>query len=477
VSTDLILVTGANGYIASRLIPRLLERGHRVRALARRPERLAGRVWLSSVEVVRGDAHEPAGLDAALAGVHTAYYLIHSMASGRGYTRVELEAARLFAEAAERAGVQHIIYLGGLADPEAPNLAPHMRSRIETGETLRRGRVPVTEFRAGVIAGPGSISFEMIRYLTEFFPILPGPDWLRNRAQPIAATNVIDYLAAALDHPERRGGIYEMGGPEVMQYADAMLRYARRRGLGRWLFTLPGIPIALMARCVDWLTPVPYSIATPLVGGLQSDSVVLDDSALQAFPEVKLIRYEQAVDASLADLTPARLERVWEGAGQDAVRMKHEGFLIDYRCITVNAPPEATYRVITSLGGEKGWPYANWLWRLRGWIDRLVNPRKSAAAPYRKEDAQRQELTIGDELSTYRVEELQPGRRMRLYSLLRAPGEGWMEWSIDGSRMTQTAFFAPRGLPGFLYWTLLSPFHRLVFRGLIRAIKRRSEGK
>ncbi len=465
---DLILVTGSNGYIAGRLIPRLLERGYRVRALARQPERLAGRRWLSAVEAVRGDVHDPQGLDEALQGVHTAYYLIHSMSSGRGYTRVELEAARLFAAAAARAGVQHIIYLGGLADPHAPNIAAHMRSRIETGETLRAGSVPVTEFRAGVIAGPGSISFEMIRFLTECFPVMPGPHWLRNKAQPIAAANIVDYLVAALDHPERRGGIYEVGGPNVMQYADTMLRYARKRGLRRLLFTLPGIPIALMARFVDWLTPVPYPIATPLVGGLRSDSVVMDDSARGAFPEVQLVSYDDALERALEQLRPGQVEPVWEGMGHAVVRMKHEGFFVDYRFTQVHAPAENVYRVITSLGGADGWLYADWLWKLRGRLDALINPRRPAAQP------SHQPLRVGDEIDFYRVEAVEPGRMLRLYSLLRAPGEGWMEWRIEADVLKQTAFFAPRGLPGFLYWYLLGPLHRLVFRGLLRELKRRS---
>jgi uncharacterized protein YbjT (DUF2867 family) len=472
VSAELILITGANGYIASRLIPRLLARGYRVRALARRPERLAGRAWLKDVETMQVDVRQPDGLDLAMAGVHTAYYLIHSMASGRGYMRVELEAARLFARAAERAHVQHIIYLGGLADPAAKNLAPHMRSRIETGETLRAGTVPVTEFRAGVIAGPGSISFEMIRFLTECFPILPGPSWLRNKAQPIAAENVIDYLLAALDRPEARGGIHEMGGPEVMHYTDTMLQYARQRGLRRLLFTLPGIPIWLMARFVDWLTPVPYPIATPLVGGLQSDSIVLHEGARQAYPEVALIPYQQAVQDSLDDLRPERLERVWEGMGHEAIRMKHEGFFVDYRRVHVQGPDEAVFRVIASLGGETGWLYANWLWRLRGWLDGLVHslPAHGSRQPRRSGN-----LKVGDEVDYYRVEQIEPNRLVRLYSQLRAPGEGWMEWRVEDSVLTQTAFFAPRGLPGFLYWYLLGPVHRFVFRGLIAAIKRQSE--
>ncbi len=476
MASELILVTGANGYIASRLIPRLLEKGYRVRALARQPERLSGRDWLKQVEVVQGEVNERGRLDGSLRGVHTAYYLIHSMASGRGYTRFELKAAQQFAEAAERAGVQHIIYLGGLADPKAKNIAPHMRSRIETGETLRAGKVPVTEFRAGVIAGPGSISFEMIRFLTECFPIMPGPGWLRNKVQPIATVNVVDYLMAALDHPEGRGGVYEMGGPEVMRYADTMLRYASGRGLRRVLITLPGIPIWLMARFVDWLTPVQYSIATPLVGGLQSDSVVLDEAARHVFPEVEPIAYQQAVSESLAALNPNRLERVWEGMGKDVVRMKHEGFFIDYRRMEVEAPSEKVYSVIASLGGRHGWLYADWLWRLRGWIDDKMNPRRTRRGTNKEKQKNKKELQVGDEVDYYRVEAVEAGRMLRLHSELRAPGEGWMEWRIENAMLKQTAFFAPRGLPGFLYWFLLGPVHRLVFRGLIQEIADRSEG-
>jgi uncharacterized protein YbjT (DUF2867 family) len=489
VRGELILVTGATGYIASRLIPRLLERGYGVRAFARKPERLQGRAWLSDVEVVRGDTMQSSSLLAAMQGVDTAYYLIHSMASGRDYVEVERESARRFASAAEQASLRHIIYLGGLADPNAKNIARHMRSRIETGEILRQGRVPVTEFRAGVIAGPGSISFEMIRFLTECFPLLVGPLWLRNKVQPIAAGNVIDYLVAALDRPEARGGIYEMGGPDVMLYSDTMLRYAEKRGLKRRLFTLPGIPIWLMARAVDWLTPVPFSIATPLIGGLQSDSIVMEHSARRSFPEIELTPYHQAVTASLADLAPSRLERVWQGADGNVVRVKHEGFFVDHRRVTVNAPTETVFRTFTSIGGRNGWPYANWLWRLRGWVDEIFSPRRTRRDAkennYKKPAAESgmradHPLKLGDQVDYYRVEALEPGCMLRLHSLLRAPGEGWMEWRVEpgpdqASVLTQTAFFAPRGLLGFAYWFLLGPLHRIVFRGLIQAIKQRSE--
>jgi uncharacterized protein YbjT (DUF2867 family) len=474
VSDTLVLVTGANGFIASRLIPRLLAGGYRVRALARRPERLAGRTWLPRVDTRAGSTTAPGSLAAALDGVHTTFYLIHSMSSGRGYIKVERESAATFARAAEAAGVQHIVYLGGLADPNDPRIAPHMRSRIETGEVLRQGRVPVTEFRAGVITGAGSISFEMIRFLTEFFPILPGPTWLRNQSQPIASENVIDYLMAGLQRPDVRGGIFEMGGPERMRYSDTMLRYARFRGLRRHLFTLPGIPIWFMAIIVDWLTPVPYPIATALVGGLQSDSQVNDETAQKVFPEVKLIRYEQAIEAALKDLKPERLERVWEGLGGDAANFRHEGFIIDYRRRAVHAPAATVFDRLVHMGGRNRWPYADWIWRLRGLADNLTSNRASRHAQTGMISK------VGDEVDYYRVEALVPDRLLRLFSTLRAPGDGWLEWRVEAqtpatSLLTQTALFAPHGLPGFIYWFALGPMHRFVFRGMIGAIKRSSE--
>ncbi|HMB23233.1 MAG TPA: NmrA family NAD(P)-binding protein, partial [Anaerolineales bacterium] len=235
LTSPLILITGATGYIASRLIPRLLDTGYRVRCLAREPLRLKGRNWLRDVEVVQGDVTNPSTLSTALDGIHTAYYLVHNMSYGHGYTALELDSARAFASAAEEAGVEHIIYLGGLADPEQ-HIAPHMRSRIETGQILRQGTVPMTEFRAGVIVGSGSISFEMIRFMTELLPLVPGPLWMNNRSQPIAIQNVIDYLFAALTNPNGRGAAFEIGGPDILSYTDLMLGYARHRGLKRSIF-------------------------------------------------------------------------------------------------------------------------------------------------------------------------------------------------------------------------------------------------
>jgi uncharacterized protein YbjT (DUF2867 family) len=465
----LILVTGATGYIASRLIPQLLERGYRVRALARDPRQLAGRAWASRVEVVEGDVTLPEPLVRAVAGVHTAYYLIHNMALGRGYTARELDGARNFASAAEKAKVQHIVYLGGLADPADEPLAPHLRSRMETGEVLRRGKVPVTEFRAGVIVGPGSISFEMIRFMTELFPVVTGPTWLRNKSQPIATQNVMDYLLAALENPDGRGRVFEIGGTEVIPYGDLMLRYARRRGLRRSLVMLPGIPLWFMASGVGMMTPVPRPIAYALIGGLANDSVIRHDEARRVFPQVKLIGYEEATSEALGNLSPLHVERVWEGLGRDVANFRHEGFFVNSCCRRINTSPEAVYRVLTSMGGGNGWPYANWLWGLRGRLDRLFGGPGLRG----REDV----LRPGSVLDYYRVESIEPKRLLRLHSELRAPGEGWMEWRMDGNALIQTAFFAPRGFSGFLYWYLLYAFHTLVFRGLIRAILKRSESK
>ena len=448
--TPLILVTGSTGYIASLLIPRLLERGYRVRALARQPERLKARAWYPQVEMVRGDVTDSASLLSALDGVQTAYYLIHNMSFGRGYTSVEIEGARNFASAAEQAGVEHIIYLGGLADPEQ-HIAPHMRSRIETGMTLRQGSVPVTEFRAGVITGSGSISFEMIRFMAELFPIVPGPTWLKNRSQPIAVQNVIDYLLAALTNPNGRGGVYEIGVRKIYTYLELMKIYAEMRGHKRSFVLLPFIPVWFMAFGIDLMTPVPRRIAYALVGGLSSDSVILDDVADKAFPEVKLMEYESAVSEAMKRLHPLKIERVWEDGLGGVKILKHEGFFIDHRAIKVDAPPETIMDVVRRFDQNGDWLFANWLWRLRG----LFGVHTGSKRP--------------DSINFYEVDFSSPDHIL-FRSILKAPGDGWMGWQVCDGVLVQTAYFAPRGLGGFLYWYLLAPFHVYLFRGLIRTI-------
>jgi uncharacterized protein YbjT (DUF2867 family) len=435
----LILVTGATGYIASRLIPRLLKAGYRVRCLARDPRRLNGRAWLSKVEVMKGDVTQPASLHTALEGVHTAYYLIHNMTFGHGYTELELESARAFASAAGDQDLEHIVYLGGLADPEQ-HIAPHMRSRIETGHILRQGKVPVTEFRAGVIAGSGSISFEMIRFMTELCPVVPGPLWMRNKSQPIALQNVTDYLFAALTNPDGRGGIFEIGGPDLTTYGDLMLRYARLRGLRRRMILIPGLPVWFMAFGVGVMTPVPYPIAYALIGGLSADSVVRHPEALKVFPEVRLIGYDSAAQDALEKTHPVHIERVWEDGRPGAKFIKHEGCLIDHREVEVHAEPG---KILATL-----------------------------------------KLWIGG--SGVFTEIKQTDAQVIVCARDQAAGQKWIEWRVgrigreasprdNPTYLMQTVFFCPRGLPGFLYWFLLYPFHILRFRGLIRALAKKSE--
>ena len=442
MTPPLILVTGATGYIASRLIPRLLDLGYRVRALARDPRRLAARSWFKEIEVIQADVTTPSTLAHALKGVDTAYYLIHNMSRGHGYTALELDAARNFAHAAEQAGVKHIIYLGGLADPEQ-HIAPHMRSRIETGKVLREGKVPVTEFRAGVIAGSGSISFEMIRFMTELFPVVPGPSWMKNKTQPIAIQNIIDYLVAALENKSGQGQVFEIGGPEILTYKDSMLRYARIRGLSRRMVLFPGIPVWFMAFGVNLMTPVPYPIAHALIGGLSADSVVKHPEALQVFPEVRLVDFDTATQDALKKTHPTHIEHMWLDGRERAKFIKHEGCFIDYRAIQVNSPVKSVFQAILKIANKYNW-----------------------------------QMEVGDDSQILVCE-----AKQRF-------GKLWIDWRVGhafheaspkrsgGDSVTnivQTVFFSPHGLPGFLYWILLYPFHWIRFRGLIREIFKQSQ--
>jgi uncharacterized protein YbjT (DUF2867 family) len=472
VTQKLVLVTGASGYIGGRLIPRLLDAGYRVRCLAREPGRLRGRSWFAHVEIVEGDVAAGQGLDRALQGVSTAYYLIHSMASGRGYHARDLAAAHNFAAAAGRARLEQIVYLGGLANP-ADRIGAHMRSRIQTGEVLRLGSVPVIEFRAGVIVGPGSISFEMIRYLTEQFPLIIGPRWLRNRVQPIAVKDVLAYLLAAAETPASRGGIFEIGGPQVMTFAETMRTYARLRALKRKVLILPVLPLGLMAFSVGQLTPVPASIAAPLIDGMRSDSILGGDAARRVFPAIQPQVYQEAVEEALSRLSPAYVEPVFDSLKKRITIIKHEGFLVDHRQASLEVRPEAAYRAFTQLGGKRGWLYLDGLWQLRGRFDRW------SGGPGMRGRRDETELAPGQAVDFYRVEVLQPDRMLRLQAELKAPGEGWMEWKVaplaaDRIVLSQTAYFAPHGVHGYLYWYGLFPIHRLVFSGLFREIVHRA---
>ncbi|HEX9080880.1 MAG TPA: SDR family oxidoreductase [Holophagaceae bacterium] len=470
-----VLVTGATGYIGGRLVPRLLSAGHRVRCLARNPERLAGRDW-PGVEVVAGDVSDPDSLERALAGVRQAYYLVHAMRDKHeDFRRKDLEQARIFAEACVRAGVRRILYLGGLGDPRHPR-SHHLASRHEVGEALASTGLPVLEFRAAVIVGSGSASFEMIRHLTERLPVMITPRWVNTRCQPIGIRDVLAYLLEALEHPDL-AGIYEIGGKDVLTYREMMLGYGEAQGLRRIIIPM-NVPFPrLSIHWVDLVTPIPKAIAGPLVEGLATEVVVRDSKALDAF-RVRPMGYREALALALQRLGEDNVETTWAtglaGGPEGRELDTHEGLLFERHHRHVKAPPEEVFRACCTLGGEAGWPAGNWLWQLRGLLDRLaggVGMRRGRRHP--------RLLRVGDPVDFWRVEALEPDHLLRLRAEMKLPGHAWLQFQIrpegPGSRLEQTAFFEPHGLPGLLYWYSVLPFHRFIFPGMVRALKRQAE--
>jgi uncharacterized protein YbjT (DUF2867 family) len=405
----------------------------------------------------------------ALKGVNAAYYLVHNMSSGRHYEHRETESARNFATAAEIAGLQRIIYLGGLAHREE-KISAHMLSRLRTGDMLRQGKVPIIEFQASLIIGSGSISFEMIRYLVEQLPLIIGPAHFHNLTQPIAINDVLAYLLAAMKVPARDNQIFELGGKETLSYAEAMLTYAKIRGLKRSTLTLPWVPRDLMAGMVGILTPIPTRIARPLIGGMKSNSTVHHSAAHKIFPDIQPLTYQKAVLAALEKLSPSRLGNIAIIQDKNFHITRGEGFFIDRRTALAKNKPEIIFHYISSMGGRNGWPFMNWLWQIRGTLDKWLG------GPGLRGREKETVLGKGDVVDYYRVEAVKPGKMLRLKAELKAPGQGWMEWCVcregEDSRIIQTAFFAPKGLSGYLYWYFLWPIHTLVFAGTIRKLSR-----
>jgi uncharacterized protein YbjT (DUF2867 family) len=473
---DLILVTGATGYVGGRLVPRLLEAGHRVRCLVRDPVRLQGRPWLDRVEVARADVLEPASLAEAMRDVRVVYYLVHSLGGGTDFAQRDVAAARNCAQAARDAGVERIIYLGGLGDSQT-DLSPHLRSRQETGTALREAGVPVTEFRAAVIVGSGSVSFEMIRYLAERLPVMICPRWVFTRTQPIAIRNVLDYLVAAPACPESSGRVLEIGGRDVLTYAEMMTRYAHVRGLRRWLLAVPLLTPRLSSYWVHLITPIPARIARPLIKGLGNEVVVRDDAACRLFPGLELLDYDSAVRLALQRIDARDVETAWsdaltssQGERVPVALVTSEGMILERRQRMVGAPADAVYRSFARLGGRRGWLYMDWAWQVRGMVDRVlggVGMRRGRRDP--------EDLRPGDALDFWRVEAVEPGRLVRLRAEMRVPGRAWLEFQAQlqdggGTLLVQTAFFEPKGLSGLLYWYALYPIHALIFRGMIRRV-------
>ncbi len=477
-----ILVTGATGYVGGRLVPLLLDAGYRVRCFVRNPSRLKHRSWEKDVEVVRGDVLNPAEVLDSLKDVDIAYYLIHSLGAGENeFAERDRQAASNFAEAAGKAGVKRIIYLGGLR-PKSGRLSEHLKSRMETGDYLRSGDVPVTEFRAGVIVGSGSLSFELIRYLTERLPVLLTPRWVNTRTHPIAIRDVLKYLTAALEEPETAGAIIEIGGKDILSYKDMFLKYAEVRGLKRFVIQLPVLTPRLSSHWIGVVTPINAKIARPLIKGLDNEVVVQDDLAKELF-DIEPINYETAVRKALERFENDDVETSWSGAlssGTNAESMiedviEEEGLIRERLQQTVDASAETVFDVIKGLGGENGWLYANILWRVRGFIDLLAG-----GIGFRKGRRSYTEIREGDAIDFWRVESVEENRFIRLRAEMKVPGKAWLQYSIKpldvgGCLVTQTALFEPRGLVGFLYWYLFYIPHRFIFPGMFREIRIRAE--
>ena len=477
--SNLILVTGATGYVGGRLVPRLLEAGYRVRCLVRDPHRLQGRPWLKRVEVVSGDALSKWPLLDAMEGVSAAYYLIHGKQGGQIQANRDLEVARNFAEAARDANVGRIIYLGELVDPTA-DLSPYLRARHETGYLLRYSSVPVTEFRAGMIVGSGSALFEMIRYLTEREPVLICPAWFFSEAQPIAIRDVLSYLIEALKVPESTGRMIEIGGPTRLTYADMLLEYARERGLKRKLIRTPFYAPRLSAYWVHMVTPIHWRVVLPLIEGLRARLIVRDGAAKKLFPKIKPMDFATAVHLALGRIQRDNVETSWSDAlvtvAGDVKPYQftvEEGMYVEKRQVLLDLSPEDVFRSYTGIGGERGWLYMDWSWGMRGWLDKAVG-----GVGLRRGRRHPDEIRAGESLDFWRVEEVEPGRMMLLRAEMKLPGKAWLQFESepkDGKTLlTVTAYFAPHGLFGFLYWYAMWPFHKFIFDGLTRQVASRA---
>ena len=463
----LVLLTGATGYVGGRLLTALEARGERVRCVSRRPEYLRSRV-ASTTEVVQGDVLRPETISAALDGVDTVYYLVHSMSSSRPFDEEDRAAARSFARAASAARVRRVIYLGGLGRGE---LSPHLASRQEVGAILRSSDVPTIEFRASIVIGSGSASFEMIRALVERLPVMVTPRWVRVRAQPIAIEDVLAYLLEAIDREPAGPEVFEIGGADRVTYLQLMQEYASQRGLRRTMIPVPVLTPRLSSLWLWLVTPVYAGVGRKLVDSLRNETVVEDPRALAEF-DVKPRGVRDAIARAIVFEDRAIAETRWsdeafaEKPSFGGVRQGSR--LVDSRSVSVAAGQAAAFAPIRSIGGQTGWYKAALLWRARGWLDVLVGGpglRRGRRDPV--------DLRVGDTLDFWRVEAIEADRLLRLRAEMKVPGRAWLQYEVtpakdgSGSVISQTAIFDPAGLFGLAYWYLLWPFHGYIFGGML----------
>lgn len=475
-----IAVTGATGYIGGRLVPRLVAGGHEVACLVRNPTKLADRPWSDRVTTHRVDLVRSEGLTSALAGCEVAFYLVHSMASGPEFSAIDRRAAQAFGEAAAAAGVKRIVYLGGLGS-EHEDLSDHLASRHEVGRFLASAGVPVTEFRAAVIIGSGSVSFEMLRYLTQVLPVMTTPKWVRTRCQPIGIEDVLRYLDAAINDTTTGHRIVEIGGPDTPTYEEMMHVYARIAGLPRRLIVpVPLLSPGLSSLWIGLVTPLPVDIAKALVDSLRHEVVVSDPGPSRAYGIVPM-QFEDAVRSAVETADGLRAPTRWSDAeASPALPMSADPewsggtVFVDSKTVVVDAPKGDVFWAFSRIGGSVGYYTHDWAWRLRGLLDVLVG-----GVGLRRGRRHPTEVRTGDAVDFWRVADVTSGARLELHAEMRLPGRAWLSWEVEeaaeGSVLCQTATFRPSGLAGRLYWYALLPFHALIFGRMARKIARAAE--
>lgn len=480
-ATDRVFVTGATGYVGGRLVPALLASGHAVRCAVREPRKLDERPWRHDpgVEVVAVDLRDTEAVTEQMRGCHAAYYLVHSMiAEGKSYRRHDLELAASFAKSAAAAGIRRIIYLGGLGEL-GDNLSEHLASRREVEMELAKTGVPVTTLRAAMIIGSASASFEILRYLVEHLPAMVTPRWVRTQSQPIAIRNVLHYLVACLEQPATTGQAIDIGGPQPVTYYELMRIMAEARGLPRrWVLPVPVLTPRLSSWWIHLVTPVPHAIARPLAEGLRNRTVCRDDTAVRLMPQ-RLLTMREAIDAAIGKGPDAVATTAWTDSGAMPGDPDWAGGTVyrDTHTTTVCADQSTTFATVLAIGGENGWYGGNWLWRLRGGIDKLIGGpglRRGRRDPKR--------VAVGDALDFWRVVDVEPGKSLELRAEMKLPGIAMLRFCIEasgadgkGSRLSVTAKFKPRGLLGIAYWYSVLPLHTMVFRGMLNGLKRAAE--
>lgn len=481
-----VLVTGATGYVGGRLVPKLLERGHDVRVIVRDHHRLDDVPWRGAVDIVQGDLVDQAAVARAVEGRDVVYYLVHSMSSAGDFEKIERQVATTMAREARTAGVKRIVYLGGL-HPEGP-LSRHLGSRKEVGDILLSSGVPTIALQAGVIIGSGSASFEMIRHLTEVLPYMPAPKWVRNFIQPIAIRDVLHYLVASAELPPAINRAFDIGGPDVFRYGQLMNGYAVEAGLKqRPIAALPVLTPWLASQWVNLVTPIPRSLAVPIIESLLHDAVMTNHDIDDVIPPPAegLTGYRKAVRLALARMRNGEVETSWRdaqvtGAPADPLPSDPEwsGHTVytDERVVACSADSADLWRVVESVGGTNGWYSLPMAWAARGWLDKLVG-----GVGLRRGRRDPDHLVTGDALDFWRVESMEKGKSLRLRAEMKLPGRAWLEFQVQAtpegtSTLHQRAIFFPHGLGGRLYWLAVMPLHGIVFAGMANAMAKKAEG-